>query len=150
MCTGTDTCVCSCGLRLEVTLSCHSSGSICLVFWDCHSLAWGPVSSSSLAAGRLRNLLSQAPQCWDYKCMPPHWFVCFDSTWIMRIELRSSYLWGKHFIDWVISPALGLIFLEQKGLVYRLGGLFYKVMWLRRMVSCKLFFVGVEVWGEIR
>lgn len=46
-----------------------------------------------------RDHLSLTPQLWNYKYMPP----CYLFSWVLRIELGSSYLFSKPFTKWTLS-----------------------------------------------
>lgn len=70
--------------------------SHCLTFWESLSLA----QNSQKALGTLQSL---PPQYWDYTCAPPHPGSSF-LKWVLGIKHWSSYLRGKYFIDWALSP----------------------------------------------
>lgn len=68
---------------------------------------WG-FSSLTRPAGQcaLGSHLSPRPQCCDFKSAPSHEFF----RWTLGIELRSTYLSGKHFASQATFPATGLYF----------------------------------------
>lgn len=79
------------------------------------------------------------PLCWNYNWVPP----CPDVylTWVLRIELRSSYLQCKHFTNWPISPACKWILNTQNILLKARERVSQRTKW--KVNTVKLYYKHV-------
>lgn len=97
-------CSCTCMKRTEENLSCHSLESIHCVFWDSLSLVWNSPTMLSWLASNLEGTSVPTSLVHHHTHLFPIYLT------FCGITHRSSWLQSKHFTDWVITPALQLVF----------------------------------------